>query len=43
MTLESVAAPGHYVGIDSEGATTVPNETDASSENAHFMPNVKVL
>lgn len=42
VTLESVAAPGHYVGIDSEGATTVPNETDASSENAHFMPNVKL-
>ena len=42
MTLESVAAPGHYVGIDSDGAVTVPSETEPSSESAHFTPNVKV-
>ena len=42
VTLESVAAPGNYVGIDSEGSATVPSETDPSSETAHFSPNVKV-
>ena len=42
MTLESVAAPGNYVGIDSEGGITGPTETDPSSESAHFKPNVKV-
>ena len=42
VTLESVAAPGNYVGIDSEGGITGPTETDPSSESAHFKPNVKV-
>ena len=40
VTLESVATPGNYVGIDSEGSATVPSET--SDENSQFTPNVKV-
>ena len=42
MTLESLVEPGHFVGIDSDGAVTSPSEIDASNENAHFTPNLKV-
>ena len=42
VTLESLAHPGHYVGVDSDGSVTVPDQTDATSENAHFTPTIKV-